>query len=310
MKKQKYIMRPTGRVDVVIDTDAYNEIDDQFAIAYMLCSPDRINLKALYAAPFHNKNSSSPQDGMERSYQELLNLLKLAGKMEMASRVFRGATTYLPKEDTPVNSDAVMDLIAQAKHHSQDNPLYVLAIGAITNVASALLLAPEIAQNIVIVWLGGHAYHYVHNNEFNCKQDVAAVRVVFGSDAPIVQLPCRGVVDVLAVTQPELDFWLSGKNSLCDYLVEHTVEEANTYAQGKPWSRVIWDVSAVAWLMDTQKHAVLDRCEIRPIAQYDHHYSFPPIGEPLNYVYQINRDLVFEDMFTRLASGPACTIGI
>ena len=63
---------PKGKVDVVLDTDAYNEIDDQYAIAYLLNSEDKLNVKAIYAAPFFNENSKSPKDGMERSYDEIL----------------------------------------------------------------------------------------------------------------------------------------------------------------------------------------------------------------------------------------------
>ena len=59
---------PSGRVDAVLDTDAYNEIDDQFAIAYLLRSRDKINVKAVYAAPFFNDKSQSPEDGMLKSY--------------------------------------------------------------------------------------------------------------------------------------------------------------------------------------------------------------------------------------------------
>lgn len=303
MKQSDFIQRPTGRVDVVLDTDAYNEIDDQFAIAYLLCAPDRVNLKALYAAPFKNQHAASPEEGMEKSYQEILHLLRLANHEVLCSSVYRGAPGYLPDEQTPILSDAVTDLIAQAKAHTPDDPLYVLTIGAITNIASALLAAPDIAGRIVIVWLGGHAYHYPHNKEFNCFQDVAAVRVVFGSAAPLVQLPCNGVVDALRVTKPELEAWLGGKNALCDYLVEHTVQEAESYAKGKPWSRVIWDIATVAWLLDTDGKAVLDRPEHRPIPQYDHHYSFTPTRPLLNYVHEIHRDRVFEDLFARLTKG-------
>ena len=50
---------PKGKIDVVLDTDAYNEIDDQYAIAYLLNSEDKLNVKAIYAAPFFNENSKS-----------------------------------------------------------------------------------------------------------------------------------------------------------------------------------------------------------------------------------------------------------
>ena len=73
-----------------------------------------------------------------------------------------------------------------------DQPLYVVAIGAITNVASALLMKPEIAEKIVLVWLGGHAWTWPDTREFNLIQDVAAARVVFGCGVPLVQLSCMG----------------------------------------------------------------------------------------------------------------------
>ena len=63
--------KPKGRVDVVIDTDTYNEIDDQFALSYLIKSDEKLNLKAIYAAPFFNEKSTGPADGMEKSYQEI-----------------------------------------------------------------------------------------------------------------------------------------------------------------------------------------------------------------------------------------------
>ena len=56
---------------MVLDTDTYNEIDDQFALVYALLSPERLNVEAIYAAPFHNKRSQGPEDGMHRSYDEI-----------------------------------------------------------------------------------------------------------------------------------------------------------------------------------------------------------------------------------------------
>jgi hypothetical protein len=61
---------PTGKVRMVLDTDTYNEVDDQFALAYAFLSKERIELEAVYAAPFHNKRSEGPADGMEKSYRK------------------------------------------------------------------------------------------------------------------------------------------------------------------------------------------------------------------------------------------------
>ena len=120
---------PQGPVDLVLDTDTYNEIDDQFALAYALFATEKLNLKAVYAAPFHNERSSGPKDGMEKSYQEIRNLFRLAGREAPA---FRGATGYLPDEKTPVDSPAARDLCARAICYSPEKPLYVAAIGAMT----------------------------------------------------------------------------------------------------------------------------------------------------------------------------------
>ena len=112
-----------GPIDLVLDTDAYNEIDDQFAISYTLGRGDKINLKALLAAPFFNDRSTGPADGMEKSYQELLRLLQLTGTDTPA---LRGSENYLPDEKTPVESDAARHLAQLAMQYTPGKPLYVL----------------------------------------------------------------------------------------------------------------------------------------------------------------------------------------
>ena len=98
---------PTGRLRLVIDSDAKNEVDDQFAIAWALRSRDRCEVEAVYAAPFSHDASpldqtengrksaclhgsaSDPGDGMEQSYQEIRKLFDLLHE-DPAGRVFRG----------------------------------------------------------------------------------------------------------------------------------------------------------------------------------------------------------------------------
>lgn len=294
----KRLERPKEAADVVLDTDTFNEIDDQYALAYMLLSADRLNVKAIYAAPFSNEKAAAPAEGMEKSYQEILNILKLMGKTSFNDKVFRGSERYLPDEHTPVHSEAVSDLIKKAMAQPKDRPLYVIALGAITNIASAILAEPEIIDKIVVIWLGGHALDWVDTDEFNMYQDVAAARVVFGCGVPLVQLPCLGVISEFRVTEPELTYWLKGQNALCDYLVDVTVNEGRTHEKTPFWSRVIWDVTAVAWLVDGK--FMKDRLEHSPIPQYDNHYSFDARRHWIKYVYQIHRDALIEDLFTKL----------
>lgn len=293
----KNLSVPTGKVDAVLDTDAYNEIDDQFAIAYMLLSEDRINTKAIYAAPFLNAKSTSPADGMEKSYNEILHLLSL---MERSKDVFKGSDRFLKDEVTPVESSAALDLAERVKKYSPENPLYIVAIGAITNIASAILINPQVAENAVLVWLGGHARHYGDTREFNMFQDVAAARVVAKSKIPFVQLPCNGVVSSFTISKPELEHWFMGKNALSEYLAKNAIEEADSYAKGRTWTRCIWDVTAVAWLLNDAERFMKSRLVPTFMPTYDNYYAKTDNSELMRYVYHINRDGLMWDMINKI----------
>ena len=293
----KNLSVPQGKIDVVLDTDAYNEIDDQFAIAYLLRSKEKLNTKAIYAAPFFNEISTSPNHGMEQSYDEILRLLDL---LEEKVDVFRGSESFLADEHTPVISPAAKDLAERANAYSSENPLYVVAIGAITNVASAILLNPAVAENTVVVWLGGHALHFHDTYEFNMFQDVAAARVVMKSGVPFVHLPCMGVVSSFTLSKPEIEYWLKGKSALADHLANYTIEVADSYAKGTAWTRCIWDVTAVAWLLNDSDRFMMSRLEPTPIPTYDNYYANNPGGLPMRYVYYINRDALMTDLIRKI----------
>ena len=290
--------KPAGRVDVVLDTDANNEIDDQFALAYMVKSDEKLNVKALYAAPFTNDKSTGPDDGMEKSYGEILKVLALLKREDLSEVTFKGSKSYLPSEITPVVSDAAKDLAGRAMGYSPENPLYVVAIGAVTNVASAILLNPDIINHIVLVWLGGHALSWPDTLEFNMAQDMAASRIVFGCGVPLVQLPCMGVVSEFAVSGPELEYHLRGANELCDYLVDNVLEEVKSNDTGTAWSRIIGDVTAVAWLLNGDFEE--DYLIHSPIPEYDGRYAYDNSRHFMRYVYHINRDNLFADLFEKL----------
>jgi len=293
------LQKPAGPVDVVIDTDTYNEIDDQFALAFLIKSPEKLRLMAINAAPFLNNKSSGPEDGMEKSFAEIMSILSLMKREDLKGIVKKGSRAFLPSEIAPVDSPAARDLAELAAGYTEERPLYVVAIGAITNVASAILIKPEIINRMVIVWLGGHAHNWPHTREFNMMQDVAAARVVFGCGAAVVQLPCMGVVSAFTTSGPELEHWLRGKNELCDYLVQYTSDSAIRDGGLPNWTRVIWDVTAVAWLLDGG--FMEDHLCPSPIPQYDHLYSFDPNRHFIRYVYHINRDRLFKSLFEKLA---------
>ena len=291
---------PSGRIRVVIDTDTYNEIDDQFAIVHALLSPERMDVEAIYAAPFFaarapKPRSTGPGDGMEKSFDEIVRILGLMGR-DSDGWVFKGSTNYLRDDETSApTSDAVEDLISRARS-SADEPLYVMAIGAITNVASAILAAPDIIDNIVVVWLGSHAPWWPHTKEFNHYQDVSAVRVVFGSGVPLVQIPCMGVASHLLTTPAEMQDQVAGRTAIGDYLCE--LVETYEYRRRGTWSKVIWDIACVGWLLNPRW--VPTQLTHAPIAQDDGTFSYSKERHFIQQAYHVARDPIYSDLFTKL----------
>ena len=283
---------PKGPVDCVLDTDTYNEIDDQFALSFMM-KHEKFNVKALYAAPFFNNNSTSPEDGMEKSEAEIRKLLDFLGETR---EVFAGSRQFLQDEQTPFVSPAAEDLCRRAMAYSPEKPLYVVALGAITNIASALLMKPDIADRIVIIWLGGHALHWPNTREFNLRQDVATAQVVFDSKVPLALIPCNGVCSFLATSVPELQYYLGGKNEFCDYLVKIVAAyTSKPYA----WSKVIWDVSAIALL--TVPEALETVILPTPVLTDDCYFANDTARHPFIYVRHLKRDAIFAHLFKKLA---------
>ena len=293
---------PTGRVDAVIDTDTYNELDDPFALAYLLRSGERIRTLGIYAAPFQNERADCPAQGVEKSEAEIHRVLALGGFVP-APPVLRGAPRFLPDETHPVDCPAVRHLIATAMAHSPQRPLYVIGIAAATDIASAILLEPRILNRIVVVWLGGNGHHCADNREFNLMEDVAAARVLFNSGVPLVQLPCGDVVEHFTVSRPELEFWLAGKNPLCSYLAESVIRDVSTWPdkQSLPWTKTIWDVTAVGWLLNENGRFMRDRLTPAPIPEYDLRYRFDARRHRIRYVYFIERDALMGDLFCKLS---------
>ncbi|MFW6268812.1 MAG: nucleoside hydrolase [Bacillota bacterium] len=284
---------PEGKVKMVLDTDTYNEVDDQFALAYALNSPERLDLKAVYAAPFHNDRSESPEDGMEKSYKEII---KIMDKMSYKDndKVFRGSTDYLNDIDNPRISPAAEDLVKKAESISEGEKLYVVAIGAITNVASAILMNPEIIKNIVLVWLGGNAHYWPHTREFNLSQDIPASKLIFNCGVPLVQIPCMGVATHLQTTIPELEEYLS-ESEIGRYLVDIV---ANYTSEPHGWSKVIWDISTIGYLIN-QEWVETDIVH-SPVLTDEETWSFDKSRHFIKVARWINRDGIFSDLFKKL----------
>lgn len=297
LKRLEIPAADSGKVlDMVLDTDTYNEVDDQFALCYALCSPERLNVQAVYAAPFFNDRSNGPEQGMERSYDEIVRLL---GKMGHPTEnfVFKGSRDYLKDMDTPQDSPAARDLVARGMARPDDDPLYVVAIGAITNVASALIMEPRLARKIIVVWLGGNSLTYPHTREFNLMQDVPAARTVLDSGVPFILVPCMGVASHLLTSVPELQACIGGKNELCDTLIDILMGYNDDHFA---WGKEIWDISTIAMLINPGWEPTT--IEPSPLLSDDCHWSRDARRHPIKVAYFAYRNPIFRDMFKKLAA--------
>ncbi len=283
---------------MVLDTDCYNEVDDQYAIAYALLSPDRVKVEAIYAAPFTNHRAKTAKEGMELSYKELLEICKRMN-INPEGFAFKGSDRYLGADlDSPVDSPAVRDLIDRAMNGG-DDPLYVVAIGAITNVASAILLEPKIIDKIVLIWLGANATFWPSMSEFNSNQDVPAVNYCLSCGVPFIQIPCNGVTSHLTTTLPELKEFIGNRSDLCDLLIDRfTAYSSNHYG----YAKALWDVGAIAYLVDPTTFSA----HLEPTFNIEPEKPFNIIKNAAEHKFvtlvRCDRTKIFRDMFKKLSA--------
>lgn len=287
-------LRPGSSARMVLDTDAWNEIDDQFALVHTLLAPDLTRLEAVYAAPFVNTRAATPAEGMRKSEAEIHRVLGLFPEREVP--VFAGSERWLTGAAGLIPSPAAGDLIERSRTGSGDSPLYVVAIGAPSNVASALLADPALAGRIVVVWLGGHAMNWGDTAEFNLRQDPDASRVLLDSGVPLVLVPCRGVTDHLITTRAEIDRYVRPRGA-AGALLAGLYDD---YVPDEPGrSKVIWDMAATAWVLN--QDWLDSEFTTSPLLSPGLTWSRDPQRHLIRCATQVHRDEIFADLFGRLA---------
>ena len=246
-----------------------------------------------------------PGRGMELSYQEILLVCEKMG-IDFADKVFRGSDRYLESYEAPVESEAAKHLVEMAKTASAEEPLYVLAIGATTNVASALLLAPEIIENIVVLWTAGYPTSVMDivQPSFNMEQDVLASQLLFDSGVPLVYLPGFHVGAQLSLSLPEMEAWVKGKGKIGDYLYWLYTHNSHYPFQGlddhfgRTW--IVWDLINIAWLIEPSWVPTFLRDA--PYLSADCRWYREGVPRhTMREALDINRDAVYRDFFQKLA---------
>ena len=286
-------IRSDRKKKVIIDTDAYNEIDDQYAIAYSYYS-DKIDVLAIHAAPFENEKSDNMEYGMEMSYKEIHKVLGLLDP-NYDIPVFKGSRASIEKSGEIQDSEAARNLIKVV--HESDEIVYVLALGAITNVVSALKMDPSIKDNMCVIWLGGNWIEGDNLGEFNLVQDFTAGQMLLNSQVPLLLCPAWCIVSELTVHWEDV-CELMDQNPLCDYLVEITAKCRELAGAPHWWIRTIWDIAAPA-IMDDATCADIEIIPT-PVFTDARVYAFDSTRHEMMYLKKINRDMVISKTWEHL----------
>jgi purine nucleosidase len=288
-------MGPETRRRVIINTDAKNEADDQFAIVHALLSPS-LDVRGLVAAHF---GSSRSERSMEESRKEIDLLLELTG-LEQQVTVANGAPTGIPDEQTPRDSEGAQLIIAESKLASAREPLFVAFLGPLTDMASAILLDPAILdREVVVIWIGGVGYGGVESYpgvEFNLRNDIAAANVVFDSGITVWQVPSN-VYSQVSVSYTELEEKIGGTSKLADYLINQMIEWNRTYWPEPIESRSLGDSPAVSLMLYPRG----GNFRIVPAPRFgrEGHY-LPGSGYPIRVVESVDVRFLLEDMFAKI----------
>jgi len=235
---------PTRRV--IIDTDAKNEADDQFAIVHALLS-ETLDVRGLIAAHFGTERSAT---SMRDSRAEIDLLLRYLDMPHVS--VADGADRALPGETTPVDSPGARLILEEAHRHGE-GPLQIAFLGPLTDMATALLLDPSIARtDTTVIWIGGPGYHSTEpgeSTEFNLRNDVDAANIVFRSGIRIWQVPRTAYV-MTSVGYAELEEKVLPCGSLGKYLVRQLQEWNSTWHPGPIEHRALGDSPAVGLMLN------------------------------------------------------------
>src|SRR5690606_25339934 len=211
-----------------------------------------------------------------------------------------GAATAIPDESTPVDSPGARLIISESEAASEDDPLFVAFLGPLTDMASAILLDPEIVHRpVTVIWIGGIDYSGLDSGgriEFNLSNDFAAGNVVLDSGITVWQVP-NNVYRMVSVSYAELDAKVAGAGPLGEYLVRQLKEFNAAHHPVPIESRSLGDSPAISLML--YPHS--GNFRVRPAPRFGaegHH--IPGSGHPIMVCESIDTRFLLEDMFAKI----------
>lgn len=230
------IPAPGRRIPLLIDTDAGCEIDDQYAIALAIHSPDRFDIQGFAAHHFHDD-----PDSIDRCAEEIERVLDLSG---MSGRwpVTKGGPP-LQWRSVPNDCEATDFIVERAMAHTPEDPMWIVILGGTTNTVSAYLKEPRIAERVRVLFHGRTQFWPLKAWNNNVDIDLRATQVLFKSDLPLVLFDTG---TYLRVSKEETEARLAPRGRIGAYL--HEIRMANPYRQSM--KKGFFDLGDVAFLCD------------------------------------------------------------
>ena len=233
---------------MILSTDVGNEIDDQWAITYLLTSSN-FDVQGIISA----HAPSLPDPSAHYTYKILVDVVEKRLGLLTHPPLFEGSSLPLADRSTPRRNRGVDFVLATSQHYSKAKPLVILTIGAATDVASAILLDPTICERIKIVAMGFKNLDAGGGKEYNVENDPRAWQVILESQAPVV----IGSGDVcqayLALKFKEAESMLHAHGEIGRWLWEEyqawyfrSVKPLRVPDFSKPW--IIWDIVTLAYV--------------------------------------------------------------
>lgn len=239
------VLNAHGQQRIILDADTGNEVDDLYAIVHALAVPE-LEILALNATQWQSSQWAT-DNTMEDSYRLNSVLLSYMNKNgEVVSN--RGAEGRLYDWGTQARPSHASNYIIEKAREMGDEKITVVALGALTNVATAILDDPSIEDNIKLYWLGSsynEETNVMSKTEFNCVMDIQALEIMLNSDVEMHIIPSSLAVN-LTFDWKETRQQLEGKHELADFLLHRWF----THLDGGRHERVIWDLAVIQAIVD------------------------------------------------------------
>ncbi len=302
----------SSRYDVIFDTDANNELDDQHALAYLLLNEDVFNIRGITVNATKNGGDIS---GHYAEAERVLTLCNRKDKYPLLQGANGGYEEIVPQinQDDFDGAEAVNFIIDEANKSS--GKLVLIPVGKLTNIALALHKEPSIAEKVRIVWLGSN---YPKPGEYNQDNDIPSMNYVLGTAAPFEMVTVRyGEPSGTAAVTVTKDFIneqmpnlgptaavpVTGRHggtyqNFGDYtisLFEHIDYHGNTQ------ERALFDLAAVAIIKNPQWAEV--RRHPCPIFKEGAWIEQPGNEREILIWENFNRDAIIEDFMNTLKTG-------